>query len=230
MILVIDTSSQHAGLLLWDTDKPVAILTWKSEYNLTSELTPGIKYLLDQANTNISELIGIIISLGPGTFNTLRIGMSVGKGLSLGAKIPMIGISTLEAEAYPYAGIGLPIYSFISVGKDQVAWAGFQKLDGQWHKLHSEQIGNPDTIKISPSKKVFCGEGLLNHASSLSKSSGRNTIFIDYPGLALRLWSLATLGSENLANGLIDDPNTLQPLYIKNPNITKPNPPRRIKP
>ena len=231
MLIAVDTSSRSAGVLLWKNERPLASLSWQSNFNLTAELTPAIQHMLQRTNIQARELQGVALALGPGGFSSLRVGMSVAKGLSLALDLPLFGTSTLEIEAYPYADLELPVFALLDAGRDEVAWACFQKQGGQWQKLQPEKIGNlADLVQTVTQRTIFCGEGLMVHGSSLRQALGQRGVIVEYPGPSLRLWALARLGAKRLEQGLMDDPATLQPLYLRRPSISKPKPARRIMP
>ena len=109
MQLAIDTSTDNTSLALVDEETVLFELTWRSRQNHTVELLPHLDYLLKQHHLDIKSISAVIVALGPGSFNGLRVGISTAKGLAMSLDIPLIGISTLSAEAYPQAVTGLPI-------------------------------------------------------------------------------------------------------------------------
>ena len=134
MLLAIDTSTRFAGVLLWKDGLPLFSQSWHSVQNHTSQLMPAIQRTLQHSGTQAKDLDAVAVALGPGGFSALRVGMSAAKGLSLPFGIPLIGITTLEAEAFPYSGTGLPICPLLNIGRREMAWTCYQKLHGQWQK------------------------------------------------------------------------------------------------
>ena len=65
----------------------------------TSRLMPAIDKVLKDASLTIQDLDGIAVSLGPGSFTGLRIGIATAKGLAQGLNIPVVGIPTLDGLA-----------------------------------------------------------------------------------------------------------------------------------
>ena len=109
MELAIDTSTETASIALSSEGTAVAEFTWHAGQNHTAELTPGINCLLQQAKLGIGDITGVIVARGPGSFNGLRVGMGMAKGLAFALGIPLVGIGTLEVEAYPHAASGTPV-------------------------------------------------------------------------------------------------------------------------
>ena len=229
MLLAIDTSTACAGVLLWDDGRPVYSLTWRSAYNHTSRLMPAVRQSLQQADISARELEAVAVALGPGGFSALRVGISAAKGLALPWGTPLVGVGTLETEAYPYAETGSPVCPLLNIGRRDMAWACFQKESGGWRKTKDEKITpNTDLAKVLPTDAIICGEGILTAGPLLSDADLQFDRLMEYPGPSLRLWALARLAAERLERGQVDDPTSLQPFYLRRPSITPPNPPKRV--
>ena len=230
MLLAIDTSTPYAGVLLWDDNRPVYSIAWRSAYNHTSRLMPAVRQTLQQADIKPRELDGIAVALGPGGFSALRVGISAAKGLALPWGTPLVGVSTLETEAYPYAETGNPVCPLLNIGRRDMAWAVYQRADGDWQKTRNEDITpNIELAKTLPTNAIICGEGTLTAAPLLRESDTHFPRVMEYPGPSLRLWALAHLASERLHRGESADATSLQPLYLRKPSITPPNHPKRVQ-
>ena len=103
MQLAIDTSTDSASLALVRYGEVLAESTWRSQQNHSVELLPKLTQLLNEAGAGIQAISGVIVAKGPGSFNGLRVGLSTAKGLAFSLKVPIIGISSLELEAYRHA-------------------------------------------------------------------------------------------------------------------------------
>ena len=199
-------------------------------YNHTSRLMPAVSQALQQAGISARELEGVAVALGPGGFSALRVGISAAKGLALPWGVPVVGIGTLEAEAYPYAETGSPVCPLLNIGRRDMAWASYQKEAGGWRKTRDEEITpNTDLPGILPTDAIICGEGILTAGPILRAAGPQFARIMEYPGPSLRLWAVARLGAERLEQGRADDATSLQPLYLRRPTITPPNRPRRVQ-
>lgn len=99
LILNIETSSNSTSVALAEDG---VLLKAMEEHNVVShasKLTPFIEEVLKNANKKPSDLNAIAISIGPGSYTGLRIGLSVAKGLCYALKIPIIAISSLDSLA-----------------------------------------------------------------------------------------------------------------------------------
>ncbi len=223
MQLAIDTSTGTASIALVQDSEVLAELTWRTGQNHSVELLPNLCYLLEQTMLSLESATGIIVARGPGSFNGLRVGISTAKGLAFSLGIPIVGISTLEAAAYQHAETGLPICPIFNAGREEIATALYRRKGNQWCQLVAEHITVIDRLCSQiTTKTIFCGEFTPSTASQLSKQLKRKAI-IPPPATRLRRASfLAELGLKRLKAGDYDNPTTLQPLYLRQPPITKP--------
>ncbi len=221
MLLAIDTSTETTSLALFDEGEVIVELTWRSGKNHTVELLPNLVHLLRQAEASLPSISGVIIAKGPGSFNGLRVGVSTAKGLVYTLGIPLVGISTLEVEAFPYAHSGLPICPIHNAGRGEIAAAMYQIRRGKWRQLLQEQITTIDALCPQlPPKTLFCGEISPSIASLLREKLLRKAIIPQAAARLRRASFLAELGWQRLKAGDFDDPATFQPLYLRRPPIT----------
>jgi tRNA threonylcarbamoyladenosine biosynthesis protein TsaB len=221
MLLAIDTSTRYAGVALADEGRVLSARCWYSSVNHTTELMPAVSDTLTSRGLTPRDLEGIAIALGPGGFSALRVGMSAAKGLALAAKIPLVGLSTLELEAFPYLESGVAVVALLDAGRKEVASARFG-ADGQ--RVRDDIIGAPgELVAEFTGPTLFCGEGVLPWAGLIKERLGPLAVVVmSHWSPASRLWSLAELGQRKLAAGEIDDLVALQPYYLRMPSIGGP--------
>ena len=223
MLLAIDTSTDTASLALVKDSQVLAELTWRCGQNHTVELLPQLLHLLNQTKLSLQSISGIIVAKGPGSFNGLRVGISIAKGLAFSLGVPVVGISTLEVEAYQHAETGLPICPMFNAGRGEIATAIYQKKFNKWLRLATEHITTVDALCSQiTTKTIFCGEFMPFIATQLRKQLRQRAI-IPPPASRLRRASfLAELGQQQFEAGNYDNLAILQPLYLRRPAITKP--------
>jgi tRNA threonylcarbamoyl adenosine modification protein YeaZ len=222
MELAIDTSSNIAGVALSHKGEVLASLTWQTTQNHTIELLPNLICLLQQAKVELGSLEAIIVAKGPGSFNGLRVGISTAKGLASALNITLLGVNTLEAEAYPFAFTGLPLRPVHKAGPEEIATALYRQKDSEWRCLEAENLTTVKTLcRRIKQKTLFCGEIPSDIICEIQQKLGKRAI-ISQSNRPSRASSLAILGWRKLSRGEQDDPVTLQPLYLRPPHITKP--------
>ena len=237
MILAIDTSTRNASVALSEGPGVVAGRSWRSSVNHTTELMPGVSQLMDGRGVRPQELDAVAVALGPGGFSALRTGLSAAKGLAMAAGIPIVGIGSLDLEAFPYRESGLTVCALLEAGRSEAASA-LIALDGS--RLREDRITGPDELfeeigAMSFDKLrtgghsasggdgpvLFCGEGMPPWSESIQAVLGGRAVLCHTPPSA-RAGSLAALAFERLERGDTDDLDALQPHYLRMPSIGVP--------
>lgn len=220
MELAIDTSTNVAGVCLSDKGAVIAELTWNTGQNHTTELVPNIKNMLAQKNTGMESISAIIVAVGPGSFNGLRVGLSTAKGFAFALKVPIIGVSTLETEAFPFACTRLPVCPVHNAGRGEIAAALYrQKTD--WQCLQKEHLTTIENLcSRTRTRTLFCGELLDTAIDEIKQRLGDRAVIPDAAARLRRPGFLAQLGWQRLSAGIQDNPYTLEPIYLRQPPIT----------
>ncbi len=220
MLLAIDTSTRYAGVALADDQRVIDVQAWHSTVNHTTELMPSVAALLGRRGLKPASLDGVAVALGPGGFSALRVGISAAKGMALAARLPLAGVGTLDLEAFPFLGSGLPVCPMLDAGRGEVASAGIGP-DGA--RLREDSICLPAELLDSVAEAtLFCGEGAGPHAELIKKRLGPRSMVVTWQGPASRLNALVEIARQRLANGEPDDLAALQPYYLRMPSIGAP--------
>jgi tRNA threonylcarbamoyladenosine biosynthesis protein TsaB len=168
----------------------------------------------------VESLGGVAVSIGPGSFTGLRIGVSVAKGIAFARNIPLVGVPTLEALAL-HAGeaghleAGSRLLAALDARRDEVYCQLFDMTGSGpvplWEARDMplaalmEEMHGPAT--------AVTGEG----AAKVLAWPGAPPALRLVPDDALRCsaGTVARLGEKLLLAGKTDDPSSLEPRYIK---------------
>lgn len=221
MLVAIDSSTDIASLALARDGKVLAEASWRCGQNHSVELLPRLTRLLGEAKVGIEDTDCVIVAKGPGSFNGLRVGLSTAKGLAFSLGIPIIGISSLESEAYRHADSGLPVCPIFNAGRGEIATALYRKEDGVWRQLAPEHITTLGELaeKISE-PTLFCGEYVDTIKRQLKTGLKEKAVIA--PAKMRSAGLLIELARPRIEAGDYDDPATLQPIYLRRPHITQP--------
>ncbi len=96
MILALRTDAPEAELYLYDAGGRIEKITWMAHRELSSTVLTKIDELLASHKHELSELTGLLVYRGPGSFTGLRIGVSVMNSLSYSLGIPLVGATGPE--------------------------------------------------------------------------------------------------------------------------------------
>ena len=223
MQIAIDTSTNFAAVALAEDGRTLAEMNWRCGQNHSVHLLPALSFLLKQQGLEAKSATEIIVARGPGSYNGLRVGLSTVKGLAFSLQIPVVGISTMEVEAYQQAERGLPVCPVFNAGRGEIAAAVYQKVNGQWARLVAEHVTTVEALCASISAPtIFCGEYLPAVAQRLEEMLADKAVLVSPAAGLRRAAYLVELGDKRLKAHDHDDPSTLQPLYLRAPPITEP--------
>jgi len=129
-VLAVETSTLSGGAALLDGERVVGEYTLDVRLTHSERLMAAIDQLLIDAGWTVRELEGLAVSVGPGSFTGLRVGLSTVKGLALALAIPVAAVPTLDAMAamLPYAS--LPVCPVLDARKREV-YASLYRWDGR---------------------------------------------------------------------------------------------------
>jgi len=142
-VLAVETSTLSGGAALLDGERIVGEYTLDVRITHSERLMAAIDQLLSDAGWTVRELEGLAVSVGPGSFTGLRVGLSTVKGLALALAIPVAAVPTLDAMAamLPYAS--LPVCPVLDARKREV-YASLYRWDG--HGMRREW----DYLAVAP--------------------------------------------------------------------------------
>jgi tRNA threonylcarbamoyladenosine biosynthesis protein TsaB len=220
MLLAIDTTTRMAGLALYDEVRGWVLgeEAWYSVDSHTVELMPRVVRMMAQQGVTPAGLNGLVVGLGPGSFTGLRIGLGVAKGLALASSLPLVGIPTLDAVAYPYRQQRLPVWAVLRAGRGRLCVGHYVRRRGRWRRQGDFELTTlEDLCKRIEKAALVCGELDAEEVDVIHQRSGHQ-MTIATPAASLRRAAyLAELGWERLGQGDFDDAATLSPIYLQNP-------------
>lgn len=214
MILAIDTATRSAGLAVHDGYAVRAEFTWDTSDHHTVELMPRIVELLDQINVSIDQISGLAVAIGPGSFTGVRVGVAAAKGLALARSIPLVGVRSTDILAYAVRGCQPPVVVVVRAGRGRWIAARYVK-DGEWRQDGDFGLTTADVIGADWNMTTtLCGELSEGEQKIVQQRLGDRVQLLP-PAFSLRRAGfLAELAWQRIQHGQIDDPATLQPIYL----------------
>ena len=219
MLLAIDTSTRYAGVALADEERVVSCRVWYSNMNHTMELMPQIAESLEAQDIDVASLEGVAVALGPGGFSALRVGMSVAKGLAMTGRTKIVGVGTLDLEAFPFLDSGLPVCALLEAGRNELASAHF--APGGERTKEDSICPLEEILETITEPSLICGEGVQGRIQQIKEQIGNLAVVVQ-PSPAARLWSLVAMARQRLESGQADNLADLQPYYLRMPSIGGP--------
>jgi tRNA threonylcarbamoyladenosine biosynthesis protein TsaB len=233
-VLGLDTATSTASVALIEngrviaeeiSPRPQSGKHGQLSANHAEAILPLIETLLQRAALSLTELSGLAVSIGPGSFTGLRIGLSTVKGLAYGWGIPVVGVSTLLANAARVTDFEGLICSFLDARKKQVYAALFRRAGGNFHRITEDSVHNPgEVIDLVRNFKnhepcLFIGEGTIAYEKLLVESFGKGVTLRRGDTLPSVASAIARLGEGQCRSSSLDVLASLAPLYLRSSEV-----------
>lgn len=230
-ILGLDTATLCGSIGIIDDDKVVAEYALHREETLSARLLPAIQTLLAEARLDLHEIDGIAVSLGPGSFTGLRVGLSAVKGLALATQKPAAGIPTLDALAYNLPFTPYQICPLLDARKGQIYTALYKNRAGGFlEQVTPYQVLSPAALieAIPHEETVFLGDGVKVCQELITQRLAAKALFAPLHLGFLRGTTVAELGLKRLGRGESDDISSLVPIYVRPSDAELKRGPRQV--
>lgn len=208
-VLAIDTSTERAGLAMFDGTR-LAELSWPAGRTQTTSVPPAIAHLLDSLGLAMSDVGAIAVARGPGTFTGLRVGLAIAKGMVITGERSLLGIDTLAITAAPFTGFGSPVLAVLPAGRQRLVWAVYPGR-GATPVPRNTTLAELTGYLAEHPETVVVGEMSQEHRAALG---GLPVAALSAAAGARRPGVLAELAWERWRRGDVDDPVSLEPLYL----------------
>ena len=198
-VLAIDTATQTGFVVASKDDAVCASTHWRSRSQHGENLIDRIERVLDDAGWARHDVDLIGVSIGPGGFTSVRVGLATAKGLALALKKPIVGVLSLRVHARALATgdehIRVPI---LDAYRGEVFTGAYEWRDGALAELVSPVHGPPESVLAEIERTI----GDRQHVRGEAKA-------------ALHPAALATEVCDQFCREGAADLATLQPTYLR---------------
>lgn len=220
-VLGIETATAAAGVALVDETGLVAERTAYRPMLALEWLAPSIQGLLDDLGLGPEAVEGVAVSVGPGSFTGLRVGIATAVGWARARGLPACGVPTLEALAAAVEAEAVGVV--VDAKRGEVAGALFRRLGAQLVRVVEEVVAPPEEVAARfreahevTRRCVLVGDGLRRWAEVITASLPEAHVAPQV------LWSpraatVAWLGRQRLVAGGAEPLVAIQPRYGRTP-------------
>ena len=213
MLLAVDTSTALVGLALYDGDRVLGETMWTTSQHHTTELSPALSGLLNHCGVAMSMVNALGVAIGPGSFTSLRVGLSLVKGIALARSLPVMGVSTLDVIASAQPVVKHPLIALLQAGRTRVAYGLYQSHRSGWQAEGPVRSGTLDELLEGIEEStVIAGELTSEERKKVSKNK---SLLLASPALCIRRPAvLAELAWNRWQENQVDDAASLAPIYL----------------
>ncbi len=208
-VLAIDTSTVVAATAVVKGGAVLSELTWAVPRSHSERILPAVDEVVRMAGLSIRDISLVAVTLGPGSFTGLRIGISLAKGLAEGLNVRVAGVSTLHLLAMQsrlHRGLIIPV---LCAQRGQYYAALFEGDGKDVQRLLPDAVADPDEVLSwaaqAEREVLLTGEG----AKELGSRSG---LYVAPAELRLPRAGLLGLLAESMQGA---DPGQIAPNYVR---------------
>ncbi|MGI5879901.1 MAG: tRNA (adenosine(37)-N6)-threonylcarbamoyltransferase complex dimerization subunit type 1 TsaB [Syntrophomonadaceae bacterium] len=223
-ILAIDSATPVAGVALVDENKVIGEewVNYKKTHSQT--LMPMVDQVLSRCDCTVADLQAIAVTIGPGSFTGLRIGLAAAKGLALAGGKPLIAISTLEVLAHNFCYSSCLVGALLDARKQEV-YAAFYNVENAYPQILGEEIACPPSAvtamarnimtKYHKDKLILLGDGVKPYEQYFMQEFADNLLPVPIQHKLPRAACLGSLAVQKYINREFEDVFSLCPVYLR---------------
>ncbi len=216
-VLAVETSTMSGSVALLEDDVLISEYLLNIKVTHSERLMPTIDRILRDSAVSFSQIDGLIVSTGPGSFTGLRIGLSTIKGIALAGGKPVVSISTLDVLANNVNFAKYSVCPLLDARKGEI-YTALYRLDGKGRPCPVTPylaLDPQQWLKYITTKTIFLGEGLKVYRQLIEEGLKDLAVFAptdyNYPRASV----LGRLGLDKLCRGEVADITSLAPTYLR---------------
>lgn len=218
-ILALESSALTASCAICEEDLVVCESSITAGLTHSQTLMVMVENMLNNADQKLKEIDAIAVSVGPGSFTGLRIGVSSAKGMAKALNCPCVGVSTLGGLARNLEGMEAIVCSVMDARRDQVYNALFDMRKGKSARLCEDRaISIDELIKQLKSMKFDVPIVLVGDGAKLCYDKMKEVLDVRIAPPQLRLQRAASVGFcglEKLKNHDFGLESEVIPTYLR---------------
>jgi len=215
-VLAIETATISGSIAVIEDDTFIGEVRTNIKIAHSERVMTSIEWLLKATNFSVHDIDAFGVSIGPGSFTGLRIGLSTVKGLSYASKKPVVPVPTLDAFARRLRFSSYNICPMLDARKNEVYAGIYSWENNQCRKIMPETSISPaDLLKEIKERTIFTGDGANIYREFIIEKLGSDAFFASASDMSPSASSVAEIALERLKEGLTADVASLVPFYLR---------------
>lgn len=219
LVLGLETSTPQSSVCLANDRGVVATATLARGQAHGEFVAPAIGFCLERAGLAVRDVSGVAVSLGPGLYTGMRVGIATAQTLAHARRLPVVGLASLDLLAFGVSHVRRLICSVIDARRGELFWAFYRSAPrgvqrtaefrvGPASKLAGELEANADDV-------LAVGDGALaNRALLESTGTEIASPLFAHPSAA----ALCELALPRFLREETQRAEDLRPIYLRRPD------------
>jgi len=227
MLLAIDTATRLMSIALHDGNRLLAEQTLHVNREHSVLLAPTVKKMMQTCTVELTQLTALAVSIGPGSYSGLRIGVAFAKGMAAVRQLPLVGVSTLDtlAAGQPFYNTRSALLAVVQAGRGRIIAQKYRGRKGSWGSK-----GDPYITTWESLFENWEGHGYLTgeiseaglEAVEAARARDVEVVLMPPAYRLRRAGFLAEEAQRRLQKASPEDfqPAKLLPIYLKSPDAS----------
>ena len=213
----MDTSTMHGSIALTESEKVLTEWALNVQKTHSERLLPGIQFLFQETGLTLEHLEAIAVTIGPGSFTGLRIGLATAKALALATGKPLVGIPSLDVIVENTPCFNGLVCAALNARRGELYAALYRKSpDGQAERVTEYLAVSPESLlEMIQEPALIIGDGVEMYGEQLQKESRHPLAFVpmelNYPRASV----LCRMATKRYSMGSGGHPRDIKALYVR---------------
>lgn len=231
MLAAIEVSTRISSVALLDmiSGEELSECRLPADWESSVTLIPAMEALLRDRDLSAQDLDAVAVSVGPGSFTGIRVGIATAEGLCLPSNLLAFGIPTLDglAENLLHANLTGEALCLVDAQRGE-CFVGHYRIDeNSFTAINPPTILGVDRMEaLIRDRAWIVGPGALKYEKLLHESLGTRALFAFNSQHQPSAMSIARIAYRQWQSGLRPTLDQLKPLYLRPPAVDEKKPPQ----
>jgi tRNA threonylcarbamoyladenosine biosynthesis protein TsaB len=176
IVVGIETSTARTSVAI-GTESDIVSSASVAGRSRQEAVTPTLQQLLAWSDVELDHIGGIAVGIGPGLFTGLRVGVQTAKTLAQVLRVPIVGVSSLDALAYAVRHTSRRIVSVVDARRGEVFFSVYRAVPGGVVRVSEPVVASPDhlvaELEALPGEVLAVGNGAMLYRHELEGLGSR---------------------------------------------------------
>lgn len=217
LILGIDTCTARTSVALGTADGVLAAAALARPHTHGSFVIPAVEFCLAQAGVGAGDLHGVAVTLGPGLFTGMRVGIATAQALAHARGLPVVGMASLDLLAFGVRHAHRPVCAVLDAKRKELFWGFYRVTPGGVQRAGEFRVGPADKLAgelEAQGEAALCvGDGAIAHRALLEAAGAEvsTSPVLAYPDAAC----LVELAVPRFLREETQRAEELRPVYLR---------------
>lgn len=217
LVLGVETSTSQSSVCLATEHEVVAAATLGRPRAHAEFLAPGIEFCLRHAGLDVRAVSGVAVSLGPGLYTGMRVGIATAQAFAHARRLPVVGLVSLDLLAFSVRHVRRLVCAVLDARRGELFWGFYRSVPGGVQRVSELGVGPAENlaaeVEAMREDVLAVGDGAINAAALLEAAGAEVPVSPStaYPSAQC----LVELAVPRFVREETQRPEDLSPVYLR---------------